>query len=67
MDLKKALTLTVTEFEKNNIPYAIIGGFAVGALGIPRSTIDLDFLVSSETLHKVEAIMLSLGYKKVFS
>lgn len=67
MDLKKALTLTVTEFEKNNIPYAIIGGFAVGALGIPRSTIDLDFLVSSETLHKVESIMLALGYDKVFS
>lgn len=39
----------------------------MGALGVPRSTIDLDFLIGSETLHKVEAIMLALGYKKVFS
>lgn len=67
MDLKKALTAVVAEFEKNNVGYAIIGGFAIGALGVPRSTIDLDFLVYAEALHKVEAIMLALGYKKVFA
>jgi len=66
MDLKKALTLIVAEFEKNDVHYAIIGGFAIGALGIPRSTIDLDFLVPADALHKVEAIMLAMGYKKVF-
>ncbi|MBI4352023.1 MAG: nucleotidyltransferase [Elusimicrobia bacterium] len=67
MDLKKALTAIVREFEKNDVGYAIIGGFAIGALGVPRSTIDLDFLVPAEALHKVEAIMLALGYKKVFA
>lgn len=67
MDLKKALKLTVMEFDRNDVPYAVIGGFAIGALGVPRSTIDLDFLVASEKLNKVEAIMLALGYKKVFS
>ncbi|MBI4801668.1 MAG: nucleotidyltransferase family protein [Elusimicrobia bacterium] len=67
MDLKKVLTVIVAEFGKNNVSYAIIGGFAMGALGVPRSTIDLDFLVPAEALHKVEAIMLALGYKKVFS
>lgn len=67
MDLKKALSLLVSEFDRSDVNYAIIGGFAIGALGIPRSTIDLDFLVSSDNLHKIEAIMLSLGYKKVFS
>lgn len=66
MDLKKALALIVAEFEKNDVKYAIIGGFAIGALGIPRSTIDLDFLVPSDALHRVEAIMLAMGYKKVF-
>ena len=67
MDLKKALTLLVAEFQKNDVNYAIIGGFAIGALGVPRSTIDLDFLVSADSLHKIEAIMLALGYRKVFS
>ncbi len=66
MDLKKALTLIVGEFEKNDVGYAMIGGFAIGALGIPRSTIDLDFLVPADTLHRVDAIMIALGYKKVF-
>lgn len=67
MDLKKTLTLIVAEFEKHDVAYAIIGGFAMGALGVPRSTIDLDFLVPSGTLHKIDAIMLAMGYKKVFS
>lgn len=67
MDLKKALSLLVKEFGGHDIPYALIGGFAMGALGVPRSTIDLDFLINSESLHKVEAVMLALGYKKVFS
>ena len=67
MDLKKALSLLVKEFGSHDISYALIGGFAMGALGVPRSTIDLDFLVASESLHKVEAVMLALGYKKVFS
>lgn len=67
MDLKKALRLIVAEFQKKDVNYAIIGGFAMGALGIPRSTIDLDLLVPADSLQKIEAIMLALGYKKVFS
>lgn len=67
MDLKKALTILVAEFEKNDVPYAIIGGFAIGALGIPRSTINLDFLVPADKLYKIEPIMLTLGYKKAFA
>jgi len=67
MDLKKALTLLVAEFEKHDISYALIGGFAIGALGVPRSTIELDFLVPSDALHKIDAIMLAMGYKKAFT
>ncbi|HBL15903.1 MAG TPA: hypothetical protein DD417_03835 [Elusimicrobia bacterium] len=67
MDLKKTLALLVGEFDRNGVPYAVIGGFAMGALGVPRSTLDLDFLVASDALGRVEPIMLSLGYQKVFS
>ncbi len=35
-------------FEELQIPYAIMGGIAVGAHGIPRPTHDLDFKISIE-------------------
>ena len=66
VDLKKALTLIAAQFENNDVRYAMIGGFAMGALGIPRSTMDLDFLVPADALGRVDAIMLAMGYKKVF-
>lgn len=31
--------------------YGLIGGLAVGAVGIPRATKDIDFLVSTEDIH----------------
>ncbi|MCG2724968.1 MAG: nucleotidyltransferase family protein [Elusimicrobia bacterium] len=67
MNFKKTLTVLIKEFEKQEINYALIGGFAMGILGVPRNTIDIDFLVSSEKLNKIENLMLALGYKKVFS
>jgi len=67
MDLRKVLSLLAGEFAGRGVPYALIGGFAMGALKVPRSTIDLDFLVPSESLVTIEAIMLGLGYKKVYS
>ena len=67
MNFEKTLTVLIKEFEKQGINYALIGGFAMGILGVPRNTIDIDFLVSSKEINKIEHLMLSLGYKKVFS
>ena len=36
----------VDVFERLNIPYALIGGLAVGVHGIPRPTHDLDFTIT---------------------
>ena len=38
----------------------------MGAWGIMRSTVDLDFLVSSADLDKIEKIMTGYMYKKVY-
>ena len=46
MDFEIVLKKLIKEFEKNDIRYALIGGFAVGLLGSGRSTMDLDFMES---------------------
>jgi hypothetical protein len=63
MDFKLVLSKLLTSFEKENIQYALMGGFALGAWGVPRSTVDIDFLVHREDMEKVDAIMRGLGYE----
>lgn len=66
MDFKKTLTALIGAFKKENINYALIGGFALGILGVPRSTVDLDFLVGCDDLEKLDRIMKSLGYDCIY-
>lgn len=51
-------------FEELEIPYAIMGGIAVGVHGIPRPTHDLDFKISIERhrLPELYAAAEELGY-----
>ena len=44
------LNLIIERFNEEQVCYVLIGGFAMGALGIFRSTIDLDFLVHCDDL-----------------
>ena len=53
-------------FRDKDIRYAAIGGFALGVLGVPRATMDLDFLVHREDLPALEALMAALGYSRRF-
>jgi len=66
MDFEKVLEIFIKEFENKKIRYALIGGFAMGALGILRTTVDLDFLVDSRDLPKIEKIMKRYNYNCVF-
>ncbi|MFN3551228.1 MAG: nucleotidyl transferase AbiEii/AbiGii toxin family protein [Endomicrobiia bacterium] len=63
MDFKTVLKLVIKNFKKENVRYALIGGFALGCLGISRTTVDLDFLVDKDDLPKIDKIMKDLGYK----
>ena len=49
-------------FEKENLPYALIGGFALEAAGVVRATMDIDLLVLSRNKDSIKSIMLSNGY-----
>jgi hypothetical protein len=66
MDFDKVLQIIIKEFDREHIRYAMMGGFAMGALGILRATMDLDFLIDYQHLPKVERIMKKYNYKCVF-
>jgi hypothetical protein len=63
MDFKHILQKLLTAFDKDDINYALMGGFAMGLWGGSRSTVDLDFLVHREDMQKVHDIVTALGYE----
>lgn len=63
MDFKIVLDVLLKHFHDHEIRYGLIGGFALGTLGIPRATIDLDFLIHKDDLSKVNEIMEATGYE----
>lgn len=63
MDFEKVLPLIIGEFSRKKVRYGLMGGFAMGAMGIMRSTMDLDFLVDARDIPKIEKIMKKYDYK----
>lgn len=66
MDFEIVLKTLISEFSRLKIRCAVIGGFALGVLGVPRQTMDLDFLVHRDDLEKLDKAMSALGYARVF-
>ena len=66
MDFERVLRGLVSEFSAHEVPYALTGGFALGALGVPRATMDIDFLVARDALPQVDEIMQRRGYRLAF-
>ena len=63
MDFKKVIALILKNFQAQQIEYAFIGGFALGALGIVRNTLDLDILARPADLPKIDAILSAQTYR----
>ena len=66
MDFKKILKLLIEDFNKEEINYALMGGFAMGVLGIMRATMDLDFLIGYNHLPRIRKIMKKYNYNCVY-
>lgn len=66
MEFKRVLVSLIENFEKNDIRYGLIGGFALIFMNIPRTTVDLDFLIHKDDLLILDKIMKNMGYKLVF-
>lgn len=63
MEFKIVLEKLLTNFERLNIRYALMGGFALGLWGYGRATADVDFLAHRDDMDKVDAVMKGLGYE----
>lgn len=49
--------------EQIGVPHALIGGMALGSLGIHRATNDVDYLIHFEDKAKVRAALERTGWK----
>jgi len=65
VDFELVLEAFLRELARQGVRYAAIGGFALGVLGAPRVTRDLDFLVHRDDLNKLHEILSNLGYRRV--
>lgn len=59
------LKALLAEFDRQQIRYAVIGGFALGVLGHARATMDLDFLVHRDDLKKLHERLTALAYERL--
>lgn len=62
MDFKLVLKELLNSFKEQEIRYALMGGLALSVWGVPRGTVDIDFLVQREDMTKVDMLMRGLGY-----
>jgi len=62
MDFISTFKFLIEKFNRQNINFALIGGFALQFRGIARSTLDIDFLLLSKDAAKVKELMLKKGY-----
>lgn len=53
MDFRTVTEKLSDSFAANSVQYALIGGYAVSLLGLPRATVVLDFLVRRDDMEKV--------------
>lgn len=55
------------KFSKEEVPYAIVGGYAVAIHGVARGTFDLDVIteISEENFLRIESILQSIGLKSI--
>jgi hypothetical protein len=67
MDFKIVTRKLLVAFRRENVRYALMGGFALGLHGVGRATVDIDFLVHRDDLPKVDRVMQEFGYKCQFN
>lgn len=66
MNFTRVITEVASQFDAQNIHYALIGGFAMALRGVQRATIDLDFILMLEDLEKADQILQASGYTRAF-
>lgn len=63
MDFARVLDKLAEFFEREDLPYALVGAFGLQAYGLSRATLDLDFVTDFRSQAKLLPFMESLGYE----
>lgn len=63
MDFVKVFNFLLSDFKQEKIDCALIGGFGLQALGITRTTGDIDLLINRQDTQKAKKIMKRQGYR----
>ena len=67
MNFELVFQRVIKPFEEEGLEYGLIGGFALGVMGILRSTIDMDFLLLVDDLAKAHEILAKAMYRRVYA
>lgn len=63
IDVYAELKRIINALSENNVEYAVCGGWALAIHGVPRATVDIDLLISADSLEKVLDIARSNDYR----
>ncbi len=63
MTLKLTLEKANQALNESGVNHALIGGFALAVLGVPRATNDIDFLINAAQVETAKAAMTQAGWK----
>lgn len=66
MNFALILKFLIENFTREKIDFALMGGFALQAVGVTRTTQDIDVLVLSESSPKIKEIMLKHRYELLY-
>lgn len=62
MRLDEHVTRIAAAFNPRELPIVLVGGLAMGVYGLPRGTVDIDFLIRPEDADTAIGILEDLGY-----
>ncbi len=63
MDFGRVLDAVIACLDRYDAPYALIGGLGMAAYGMPRTTLDVDFVVPGEVQETLVTYLEGLGYE----
>jgi len=66
LDFPKVIDLLAEFFEREKLPFAVIGAFGLHAYGLTRATTDLDFVTDSAAQPRVVAFLERSGYETLY-
>ncbi|MEO8349380.1 MAG: hypothetical protein ABI610_10740 [Acidobacteriota bacterium] len=67
MDFPKVIDNVAGFFERENLPFAVIGAFGLHAYGLTRATTDVDFVTDSAARSRLIQFLEANGYETLYA